>query len=126
MLKAGSSIKGKTKEEILYTDYKVYPIGNKKIGLGQVSTTNPEEILNNINDYAELLNNTADNEGYYFVALFITDIIAKGSYVIYSTNAEDILKKVYQKEKLKEGTFLKGVVSRKQQILPGIMLEMDN
>ena len=32
MLKAGSSLKGKTKEEILYTDYKNYPVGDYKIG----------------------------------------------------------------------------------------------
>ena len=126
MLKAGSSIKGKTKEEILYTDYKTYPVGDKKIGLGQLSTTNPDEILDCIDDYIRLLNTTADNEGYYFVSLFITDIISKGSYVIYSDRAEDILRKVYKNDNLKEGTFLKGVVSRKQQILPGIMLEMDN
>ena len=126
MLKAGSTIKGKTKEEVLYTDYKIYPVGNKKIGLGQLSTTNPSEILNSIDEYIKLLNTTADNEGYHFVALFITDIISKGSYVIYSDRGEDILRRVYKNDKLKEGTFLKGIISRKQQILPGIMLEMDN
>ncbi len=125
LLKAGSSIKGKTKEEILYTDYKTYPVGDKKIGLGQLSTTNPQEILDNKEEFIKLLNTTSDNEGYHFVALFITDIIAKGSYVLYSNRAEEILRRVYKNDTLKEGTFLKGVVSRKQQILPGIMLEME-
>lgn len=126
MLKAGSSLKGKTKEEVLYTDYKNYPVGDQKIGLGQLSTTNPDEILDSIDEYIELLNEVAEANDYYLVALFVTDIIKNGSYVIYSRRAEDILRKVYKNDNLTQGTFLDGVVSRKKQILPGIMLEMEN
>ena len=124
MLKAGSSLKGKTKEEVLYTDYKNYPVGEYHIGLGQISTTNPDELLEEKEEYVDLLNQVADGEDYYFVALFVTDIIKKGSYVLYSKRAEDILRNVYKREDLTQGTFLEGVVSRKKQILPGIMLEM--
>ena len=124
MLKAGSSLKGKTKEEVLYTDYKNYPVGNYHIGLGQISTTNPDEILEEKEEYVDLLNQVADGEDYYFVALFVTDIIKKGSYVLYSKRAENILRNVYKREDLTQGTFLVGVVSRKKQILPVIMLEM--
>ena len=126
MLKAGSSLKGKTREEVLYTDYKNYPVGDKKIGLGQLSTTNPDEILEVIDEYVELVNEVADANDYYLVCLFVTDIINKGSYVIYSRRAEDILRRVYKNEELTQGMFLEGVVSRKKQILPGIMLEMES
>lgn len=125
MLKAGSSLKGKTKEEILYTDYKSYPVGDEKIGLGQLSTTNPDEILDAKDEYVNLLNDVAEGNGYYFVCLFITDVINKGSYVLYSRRAEEILRRVYKMEDLTQATFLKDVVSRKKQILPGIMLDMD-
>ncbi len=124
MLKAGSSLKGKTKEEVLHTDYKVYPVGDVKVALGQISTTNPEEILEEMDEYVELLNNVAEADGYHFVALFVTDIIKNGSYVICGDRGIDVLKRVYKNDKLSNGTFLKGVVSRKKQILPGIMLEM--
>lgn len=125
MLKAGSSLKGKTKEEVLYTDYKNYPVGDYRIGLGQLSTTNPDEILDEKEEYVELLNSVSDGNDYLFVALFVTDIINKGSYVLYSKRAEDILRRVYKMSDLKQGSFLEGVVSRKKQILPGIMLEME-
>lgn len=124
MLKAGSSLKGKSKEEVLYTDYKTYPVGEERIGLGQISTTNPDEILNEKEEYIELLNNVAEGNDYYFVALFITDIISNGSYVLYSSRAEDVLRRVYKDETLSQGAFLENVVSRKKQILPNIMLEM--
>lgn len=124
MLKAGSSLKGKTKEEILYTDYKNYPVGNQKIGLGQLSTTNPDEILKDKEGYITLLNNIAEGNDNYFIAFFITDVIKNGSYVLYSERGESILRKVYKNENLEEGTFLPGIVSRKKQILPGIMVEM--
>ena len=125
MLKAGSSLKGKTKEEVLYTDYKTYPIGGERIGLGQLSTTNPEEILEEKEAYIELLNEVAIANNYYFVAFFITDIINNGSYVLYSSRAERILRKVYKNNELTQGAFLENVISRKKQILPGIMLEME-
>lgn len=124
MLKAGSSLKGKTKEEVLYTDYKTYPVGDKKIGLGQITTLSVDDILNEKDEYIKLLNDTAEANGYHFIALFVTDIIKNGSYVLYSDRAEDVLRGAYKNNKLTEGTFLKGVVSRKKQVLPGIMLEM--
>jgi len=124
MLKAGSSLKGKTREEVLYMDYKTYPVVDYKIGLGQISTMNAEEILDDKDAYIELLNNTANHNDYHFVALFITDIIKGGSYVLYSERAEDILKGAYKDDSLHQGSFLKGIVSRKKQVLPQIMIEM--
>ena len=124
MLKAGSSLKGKSKEEILYTDYKTYPVDDDRIGLGQISTTTPEEILDEKEAYIDLLNSVAEANNYFFVALFITDIINNGSYVLYSTRAGEVLKKAYKNVEIEQGAFLENVVSRKKQILPNIMLEL--
>ena len=124
MLKAGSSLKGKTREEVLYTDYKVYPVMDGKIGLGQLSTTNPDEILDDIDEYVDLLNSVSEVNNYIFVALFVTDVIKGGSYVLSSDKGIEVLKDVYKDDSLNNGTFLEGVVSRKSQILPGIMVEM--
>ena len=124
MLKAGSSLEGKTKEEVIYTDYKIYPVGDKRIGLSQLSTTNPSEILNDKDSYIDLLNQVSKNNNFYFVAFFVTDVIQGGSYVLYSDKAYSILKNVYKRDDLEQGSFLEGVISRKKQILPSIMMEM--
>ena len=124
MLKAGSSLEGKTKEEVIYTDYKIYPVGDKRIGLSQLSTTNPSEILNDKDSYIDLLNQVSKNNNFYFVVFFVTDVIQGGSYVLYSDKAYSILKNVYKRDDLEQGSFLEGVISRKKQILPSIMMEM--
>ena len=54
----------------------------------------------------------------------VANIIKKGSYVIYNTEAQDLITKAFNEE-AHEGMFIKGVVSRKKQILPAIMQELE-
>ena len=124
MIKAGTSLKGKTIEEILYTDFKTYTVDNKKIGLGQIITTNIEEISKDIEEYITLLNDVCERNNYYFVTLFVTDILKNGSYLIYSDRAEEILKLSFDLPKLEQLTFVDKLVSRKKQMLPQIMNQM--
>jgi len=126
MLKAGSSLQGRSKEEILYTDFKSYPVLDSKIGLSQIFTMNIEEVTNEIDEYINLVNSISDNNGYNFVCLFITDIINNGSYVIYSSEAENIIKNAFNLDEIYQGVFVKDILSRKKQILPLIMSEMEN
>jgi len=126
MLKAGTTLKGRTKEEILYTDFKTYPVNNKKIGLSQIFTMNIEEVVNEIDEYVELVNSVSENSGLYFVCMFVTDILSNGSYIIYSDNATNIIKNAFNLENLEQGVFVKDILSRKKQVLPLIMNEMEN
>lgn len=121
MLKAGSSLKGKTKEEILYTDFKNFTIEEKKIGIGQITTFNIDEILKDKDEYINLINEVATNNDYYIVALFATDIIKNGSYMLYNENAAEVLDNCFDIENISEGYYLDGCVSRKKQIIPRIM-----
>lgn len=124
MIKAGTTLKGKTLEEILYTDFKTYTVNNKKIGLGQIMTTNIEEVEAKIDEYVELLDKVSENHEFYFVNLYITDILKNGTYVIYSKNAEAVIKNAFNVKDMKQLAYLDKVVSRKKQILPSIMAEM--
>lgn len=125
MLKAGSSIKGKTPEEVLYTDFKVFPLGERKMAIGQITTTNADEILSTKDIYVDLLNKVSMENDYYFTALFITDIIENGSYVLYSEEASGLLRSAYGLRTIYQGTYLPNVVSRKKQIVPNIMLQYE-
>ena len=125
MIKFGSSLKGMTREQVLYKDYKNYVIKGRSVGLGQVITTDIKEVLDEKEDYISLLNTVSEKNNYLFVCLFITDILDNGTYVLYSDRAKDILESAFNIDNIEEGNFLKGIVSRKLQILPKLMNDMD-
>lgn len=126
MIKAGTSLKGKTKDEILHTDFKVYSIDHKNVGLAQIFTTNIDEVEEDLQEYIDLLNTTSEEDNLYFVALFVTDIINNGSYVIYSNRGETIIKNSFGLKEIKELSFLPGIVSRKKQVVPEIINDMES
>ena len=68
-----------------------------------------------------MLNDICKNEDYYILALFATDIINNGSYIIYNDEASRILEKSFDIEEINEGYFIEGCISRKKQIIPKIM-----
>lgn len=120
MFKAGSKITDKSPEEILYYDFKNFSIDNKRIGIGQVSSVNPSDILENKNAYINLLNKIEKEHNYYMVALFITDIINDCSYCLFNDNSKDILEESFDK-KFEQGLCMPYILSRKKQIIPAIM-----
>lgn len=120
MLKAGSSIKGKTIEDIIYQDYKTYKVGTASLGISQVITMDFEELKPQIPELVEELNQIA-KVNLSTVTLFVTDIVKNGSYVLYNDSAKHIIEDSFDLNEVEEGTFLNGMVSRKKQILPAIM-----
>ena len=121
MFKAGSSLEGIDKEDIIYQDFKNFNYNNDKIGVGQVFTTDVDYILNNQDEYVTLLNKIALENNYKIVLLFITDIIKNGSYILYNDLASNIIMESYKLDSIKEGHYLKDIVSRKQQMIPPIL-----
>ncbi|MFV0249799.1 MAG: putative manganese-dependent inorganic diphosphatase [Bacilli bacterium] len=121
MLKAGASLKGKTKEEILYSDFKNFTFDDKKIGIGQVITLNPDDIINEIDEYVILLNNIAEKNNYFIVGLFATDLLNNGSYVIFNDKSRNIFETSFNLNNIKQGSYLKDCISRKKQIIPNII-----
>ncbi len=125
MIKAGSSLEGMTMEQVLYKDYKNYTIDNQRVGLGQVITMDIKEVLNEKDEYINLLNSVSNNNNYLFVCLFVTDILENGTYVLYSDRAKEILESAFGIKDIKQGQFLKSIISRKKQILPVLMNDME-
>lgn len=126
MLKAGSSLKDLSIEEIVFYDYKEFEANDMSFGIGQVLTLDYEDVLNKKDEFVEFLDNTCKIKGFKLIALFITDIVTNGSYVLYSLNAEKILALAYDKSDMCEGYYLPGVISRKKQMVPKIMSELEN
>ncbi len=120
MLTEASSIKGMSIEEVFYQDFKSYKVGNTTLGISQIITMDFASIKENIHDYVAKLDEIAKGE-YGIVTLFITDVISNGSYVLFNTDAKEIVADSFNIPDLEEGTFIKDLVSRKKQMLPNLM-----
>ena len=120
MLKAASSIEGKSIPELIKTDFKSYVVGNKVLGISQIMTMDFDTIKENINEYIKILNEMVE-ASYSVVVIFITDIIKNGSYVIYNDKSIDIIKDSFGLDNIYQGMFLSKIVSRKKQIQPNII-----
>lgn len=121
MFKAGSSLKGKTIEDIIYQDFKQFNTEDVNIGIGQVFTTNYEEIDELKEDYVNELNKISSNNNYDIVCLFVTDIISNGSYILFNDKARPTLSLAYDVENIEQGQFLENIVSRKKQMIVAII-----
>ncbi len=126
MLKAGTSLEGMTKEDVLYNDFKLYTINEKTFAIGQFFTMNFDDMKKELKEYVHTLDEVAVANNYDFVALYVTDIIQNGSYVIFNTKGQEIVDVVYGKEKLPEGYFVENCVSRKKHVVPLIMEVFEN
>lgn len=125
MFNAGTSLKGRSIEEIVYTDFKLFPVGDRKMGIGQIFTTNIKEITDKQDEYLEYLENITTNNNYAMCTLVVTDIINNGSYMFCNKNAEHVMETAFNIENFKQGYYLQDVVSRKKQVLPNILNSID-
>lgn len=126
LLKAGTSLEGMTKEDVLYNDFKIYTVEDKKFAIGQFFTMNFEEIEKDMAEYIHVLDEVAEANNYNLVALYVTDIIKNGSYVIFNTRGSGTMALAYSKDSIEEGCFIPGCVSRKKHVVPIIMPIFEN
>ena len=120
LFKSGTSLEGMSKEDVLYNDYKLFSVGDKNFAIGQFFTMNFDEIKEELDGYVEVLDKVADANNYALVALYVTDIVKNGSYVIYNTKGSGTMNLAYQDD-VYEGYFVDGCVSRKKHVVPVIM-----
>ena len=59
------------------------------------------------------------------MCLFVTDIINNDSYMIFNEKAKKHIENAFSVDDIKQGHLLKGVVSRKKQIVPLILDAID-
>lgn len=121
LLKAGTSLEGMTKENVIYNDFKVYNANGKSFAIGQFFTMNFEDIEKEMNEYVNVLDEIAENNQYSLVALYVTDIINKGSYVLYNNKAQNLMETAYDLDKIEQGHYFENCVSRKKDVVPVIM-----
>ena len=126
MLKAGTSLEGMSKEDVLYNDFKLYTVNEKTFAIGQFFTMNFEEMSKELGDYVATLDEVAEANHYDFLALYVTDMIQNGSYLIFNTKGQEVVNIMYGQENIKEGYFVENCVSRKKHVVPLVMEVFEN
>ena len=121
MFKAGTNLEGKTLEEIIDGDIKIFDIGNKKVAVSQVLTLDSDSILNRSNEYIDKVNEMKNNRYVDLFILCVTDMIKNGSFIFFDTNGRDIVGDALNVRDIEEGYFFDKCLSRKKQLIPLIM-----
>ena len=125
MFKAGTSLEGLTKEEIIKSDFKIFPVTDGKIAVGQVFTLDKDRIFDELDAYLEKLEEINTKEGYKFTIILVTDILKNGSYLLFTKDAKSVLEDAYNIEDIKQTHYIDGLVSRKKQIIPLIISKLN-
>lgn len=126
LLQSGVSIKGMSANQIIYKDNKEYVVDEHKFMIGQVFTTDFNDYTSRLSDIVSELNKISEHNNYDLCALYVTNFLTNDSNIIYSTNSANILSIAHDIDDIHEGVLLKGVVSRKKQIVPNIMDILNN
>ena len=124
MFDAAASIKGKTIEELIYNDFKAFNISNRKIGIGQMTVIDYEKVLKDKEKYVNVLEKISKEHDYDILAFCITDVINSNTYLLYNAKAKTVFETIFNASPIYEGYELKGVLSRKKQIIPLLMEEL--
>lgn len=118
MFRAASALDGMSPQEILLSDFKEYLINKVKIAIGQVSTYDSKDLQSRKGDLLECMNGCLLKHGYGLLVLMITDIESEGSYLLSVGDTGGILRKAFGVDPEENMMYLKGVVSRKKQVVP--------
>ena len=120
MFKAGTSLKGKTVEQIFNTDFKPFTIEGTKVGISQVNTMDIEGFMPLKEEMLNYMDQKAKEAGLEMVMLLLTDILNEGSEILVTGAKPEIVEKAFNITLKDKGAFLPGVLSRKKQVVPPI------
>ncbi|WP_213424070.1 manganese-dependent inorganic pyrophosphatase [Bhargavaea massiliensis] len=118
MLKAGADLSKKTLEELVNMDAKEFEMGGKKVVIAQVNTVDINDVLSRKKELEDLLYRViAERElGLYMLA--ITDILNNDSTVLVLGGEAQAACGAFNVPMEDNLAVLKGIVSRKKQIVP--------
>lgn len=117
MFRAGTSLEGQSISEIFYKDFKEFRIHGNKVGIGQVFTLDIKDVLSRKEEFLEFINNIHKDKDNFVTLLLITDILKKGSYILFRSNNKGVIAKAFDVQPL-QGIFVRDMVSRKKQVIP--------
>ena len=123
MFKAGSNLKDKSPEEIFYQDYKKFIAeGDICFGVGQISSMDADELREIKERLVPFMVSECGRHGVSRVYFMLTDIMEQSTELLfYGEGSEEMAVNAFKIEPTDGTIYLKGVVSRKKQLIPPLM-----
>lgn len=118
MLKAGADLSSKTIEELVSLDAKEFQMGDHKVEIAQVNTVDVDDVLLRRVELEDALIKKVTEKKLDLFLLVITDILTNDSAAIAIGEMASAVEEAFGVT-LKDNTAtLKGIVSRKKQVVP--------
>lgn len=118
MLKAGANINDKSAEELISLDSKEYHIGNYHLEIAQINVVDPKDLLDRQDEVEKAIQQTIDKKNLDLFLFIVTDILNSDSVGITLGKETAAVEKAYNISIEDNKALLKGVVSRKKQVVP--------
>ncbi|WP_265457081.1 manganese-dependent inorganic pyrophosphatase [Enterococcus sp. HY326] len=118
MLKAGTNLADKSAETLLDLDAKSFPMGDQTIRIAQVNTVDLQEMINRQGELEAAMAAEIAKNSYDLFILIITNILDSDSEILVIGDYLDKVEQAFNIKLVDNRAFLKGVVSRKKQIVP--------
>ncbi|GLV13178.1 putative manganese-dependent inorganic pyrophosphatase [Alicyclobacillus hesperidum] len=118
MLKAGADLSQKTIAELISLDAKEFQMGSYKVEIAQVNAVDVNDVLSRKAELEAALENVIAEKGLDLFFFVVTDILNNDSVGIALGKAANAVEQAYGVTLVDHQALLKGVVSRKKQIVP--------
>ena len=129
MFSAGSNLKGKSDGDIFYQDFKKFSVGKALIGVGQITSLNDIELETLKEKMLGYMEKAKESNSLDMAFFMLTNILKESTDLIcYGQGAVQLAAKAFHldieeaTEKPEPVLSLPGVVSRKKQLIPELML----
>ncbi|MBG9737624.1 manganese-dependent inorganic pyrophosphatase [Paenibacillus alvei] len=118
MLKAGADLSKKTIAELISLDAKEFSMGSSKVEIAQVNAVDVNDVLSRQAELEAALSDIIATKGLDLFVFVVTDILNSDSVALALGSKSEAVEKAYNVSLENNTALLKGVVSRKKQIVP--------
>ncbi|MEI5909147.1 manganese-dependent inorganic pyrophosphatase [Bacillus spongiae] len=118
MLKAGADMSTKTVAELITLDAKEFTMGDSKVEVAQVNVVEENDVLGRQAELEEALSAIIEDKGLDLFVFVVTNILTNDSTAIVLGRKADSVEEAFNVRLDHNKALLKGVVSRKKQIVP--------
>lgn len=118
MLKAGADLSDKSIAELISLDAKEFQMADKKVEIAQVNAVDTNEVLAKQAELEEAISQVVSEKQLDLFLLVVTDILNNDSVALAVGQEKAAVEKAFNVTLENNTALLKGVVSRKKQVVP--------